>query len=192
MVDIELPRREGSPGMTWETELFRFLDDLEGEAQAAFAVERQTEVAERARAEYAWVDLASRLMASVGDELTLSVTGLGALRGRLTRVATGWCLVEAAHQEWIVRLAAVATVRGLSPRSVPAEAWPVQARLGLGSAIRRISEVRDSCGVRLLDTSQHDVVPVRVGQDFFEALVGEQRDSTVFAFGSVAVIHTRR
>ena len=178
--------------MTWETELFRFLDDLEGEAEAAFSAERQIEVSERARAEYASVDLASRLMASVGGPVTLSVTGLGPLHGRLSRVATGWCLMESSQQEWIVRLAAIGTARGLSSRSVPAGAWPVEARLGLGSAIRRLCETRDSCGIRLLDTSQHDGVPVRVGQDFFEVHLGEQREPTIIAFASVAVIHTRR
>lgn len=178
--------------MTWETELFGLLDDLEGEAEAAFEAERQAEVADRARVEYASVDLASRLMASVGDPITFTVTGLGPLDGRLSRMATGWCLVEALGQEWIVRTAAIAAVRRLSARSVPESAWPVESRLGLGSAIRRISEARERCGVRLLDASHHDVVPARVGHDFFEAVAGEHRETMIFPFDSVAVIHTRR
>ncbi|KQY56253.1 hypothetical protein [Nocardioides sp. Root140] len=178
--------------MTWEADLFAYLDDLEGEAGAVFDAERQIEVADRARAEYSSVDAAGRLMASVGSDVALRVTGLGALRGRLVRVATGWCLVESGQQEWIVRLAAISMMQGISPRSVPHDAWPVTAKLGLRSALRRISESQERCGLRMLDGAQYDVVPVRVGADFVEAVMGEQRELHLFTFEALAAVHTRR
>lgn len=177
--------------MTWEADLFAYLDDLEGEAVAAFDVERQMEVSDRARAEYSGVESACRLMASVGSTLTLRVAGLGALRGRLARVAADWCLLESGSQEWIIRLPAILTAQGISARSVPRDAWPVTARLGFGSALRRISESQERCCVRLVDGSQYDAVPVRVGKDFVEAVTGERREMVLCAFESIAAVHTR-
>ena len=50
--------------MGWEEELFGYLDDLEGQAAALYDAERAPELADRSRAEYQQVTLASRLMAS--------------------------------------------------------------------------------------------------------------------------------
>ena len=55
--------------MTWEEQLFSLLDDLEQQAEAAYDAERDVDLADRSRAEYAQVTLASRLMASLEDEL---------------------------------------------------------------------------------------------------------------------------
>ena len=38
--------------MTWEEELFGFLDDLEQQADALFEADRDLEVADRSRTEY--------------------------------------------------------------------------------------------------------------------------------------------
>ena len=67
--------------MTWEAELFAFLDDLEQQAEAAYDAERAVELADRSRAEYHHVSLASRQRASVGAELVLDVRGTGPVRG---------------------------------------------------------------------------------------------------------------
>ena len=50
--------------MAWEEELFAYLDDLEGQAGALYAAERAPELADRSRAEYQSVTLATRLMAA--------------------------------------------------------------------------------------------------------------------------------
>ena len=55
-----------SSAMSWEDRIFSLLDDLEAQAEGAFAAERDLEVAERARAEYASVTLAARLSARQG------------------------------------------------------------------------------------------------------------------------------
>ncbi|KRF13980.1 hypothetical protein ASG90_14360 [Nocardioides sp. Soil797] len=178
--------------MSWESELFAMLDDLEGRAEAVFDADRVLEVADRARGEYAAVTSASRLMASVGNTLTLGVVGVGSLRGRLATVGDGWCLLESDQQEWLVRHDAVATVLGASPRSVPRDAWPVTARLGWASTLRGIAEWADPCRLLLRDGSRFDVVAMRVGQDFLEVAVGERREPMLVDFAAMAAVRTRR
>lgn len=177
--------------MSWDEQLFAVFDDLEQQAQGAFAVERALEVTERAAAEYAGVTLSGRLMASVGHEVVLGVDGLGPVAGSLRRVASGWCLVLGAGQEWILPLPAVAWARGLSERAVPEAAWPAAASLGLGSALRRLAEAGESCRLALRDGSTYDVRPVRVGADFVEAVVGARPEPLVVGFGAIAAVVRR-
>src|SRR3546814_20448605 len=124
--------------MTWERELFDCLDDLEAQAEGAFAEEREFEILDRARGEYASVGLVERLMASVGGQVGFHLLGVGHLEGRLARVADGWCLLESGGHEWMVRLAAVELASGLSARAVPPAPWPVTAQLGFGPEVGRV------------------------------------------------------
>src|SRR4051812_12227788 len=126
--------------MSWEHELFALFDDLEGQAAAAWEADREAELADRARSEYAAVTLASRLMASRGHDVALELPHLGRLEGRLHRVGEGWCLLSGRGQDWIVPLGAVAVVRGASERSVPEVAWSPVDRLGLRAALRRVAD----------------------------------------------------
>jgi hypothetical protein len=175
--------------MSWEDELFALFDDLESQASAAFAVDREAELADRSRAEYQQVTLAGRLMASVGQEVTLEVRGVGLLRGSLARVATGWLLLGgAAGQDWIVREAAIASVLGASDRAVPAVAWEAVARLGIGSALRRLAESGERCLVHLLDGARYDGEVRRVGADFLELTdAGRLR---LVAFAALAAVQS--
>ena len=177
--------------MSWETDLFELFDDLEQQADGMFQVEREVEVADRTRAEYASVSLASRLMATVGSEVVLRVQGIGVLQGTLQRVAADWCLLSAATgQEWIVRLAAIDQVRGAAERSVPELAWSPVTRLSFGSALRHVSEKHAACLIALTDGGRHEAHLARVGQDFVEAVIG--RDSTVlFPFTGIAAVQER-
>jgi len=176
--------------MTWEEQLFAVFDDLEQQADGLFQVEREAEVADRGQAEYAHVSLASRVMASLGREVTVEVVGVGTVCGTLRRACAEWFLLGGHGQEWIVRLAAVSQLRGASSRSVPEAAWSPVARLGLGSALRRIVLARERCVVHLFDGSRHDVRPVRVGADFVEVTTGEST-SSLFAFASMAAVQRR-
>lgn len=160
--------------MGWEEDLFALLDDLEGEAEALYDREREADLADRSRAEYRQVSLASRLMASVGTDLALDVTGVGRVAGRLERVGDGWCLVAAAGQDWVVATPAVAAVHGAGERSVPEVAWSPVARLGLGSALRRLADAGERCVLRLRDGTTYDGPLRRVGRDFVEVLSGER------------------
>jgi hypothetical protein len=176
--------------MAWEEELFALLDDLEQQAEALYDAERDAELADRSRAAYQEVTLASRLMASVGGHVRLDVAGVGPVEGTLDRVASGWCLVSGSAQDWIVRLGAVSTVHGASERSLPEVAWSPVARLGLGSALRRVADAGERCVLHLLDGSTMDAVLSRVGADFVEASVGEGRTALV-AFAALAAVQSR-
>lgn len=174
--------------MAWEQELFDYLDDLEGQAAARYAAERATELAERSREEYRSVALAGRLMASLDHEVTLELAGLGALSGRLVRVATGWCLLRGPGQDWVVRLAAVAAVHGASERAVPELAWPPTAVLGLGSALRRLADTAEPCSLHLTDGRSHTGTIQRVGADFVEVAAGEPARVVLVAIDHLAAV----
>jgi len=177
--------------MPWEEELFSLFDDLESQAAAAYALDREAEIADRSRAEYAQVPLASRLMASVGQELVVDVRGVGQLAGTLSRVATGWFLLSGAATDWVVRHDAVGSVVGASERAVPDVAWSAVARLGLGSALRRLAESGERCVLHRLDGVRHDGVLRRVGADFVEVEAGESRRVTLVGLRSLAAVQSR-
>jgi len=177
--------------MSWDEHLFALFDDLEQQASAMYAAERGPEVADRSRAEYQQVTLASRLMASLDAEVTVTVAGIGPLEGTLQRVADGWLLMTARDQDWVVRMAAVLSVESVSVRAVPEVAWSPLARIGLGSALRRVSEVGERCVLWLTDGGQYDGTIRRVGQDFCELVTGEQRRTVLVSFDAIAAAQSR-
>ena len=176
--------------MDWDERLFAFLDDLEQQAQALYDADRASELADRSRSEYTAVSLVSRLMASVGREVTLDVHGVGPVLGGLQRVGPDWCLVHGAAQDWVVRLAAVTGAEGASDRSVPEVAWSPVTRLGLGSALRRLADTGARCRIHAVDGTVRDARLARVGSDFVEAVVGEGR-LVLLALDALAAVQSR-
>jgi hypothetical protein len=174
----------------WDEDLFAFLDDLEQQAAALYEADRASELADRSRSEYAAVPLVSRLMASMGQEVTLHLSAVGAVAGRLQRVGPDWCLVHGAAQDWVIRLAAVTGVEGASERSVPEVAWSPVSRLRLGSALRRLADTGAACRIHGVDGSIRDARLVRVGSDFVEAVVGESR-VVLLASDAIAAVQSR-
>jgi hypothetical protein len=158
--------------MGWDERLGELFDDLEQQADGLALSQRDAEVAELARAEYAQVDLEARLHASLGRWLLLDVQGAGMLEGTLSRVGAGWCLLAREGQEWLVRLAATLSLRGLAERGAPARARPVTARLGLGSALRRVAEDRVDVVLQRVDGTVLRGRLVRVGVDFMDLAAG--------------------
>ncbi len=75
--------------MGWDDELTSLFADLERQAEALYDEQRAAELADRSRAEYASVSLASRLMASLEHEVALDVDGVGSVTGRLERMGEG-------------------------------------------------------------------------------------------------------
>ena len=177
--------------MAWEEDLFAVLDDLEQQAEALYDAERSLELADRSRSEYQQVSLASRLMARSGNEVALDVRGVGAVAGVLERVGTGWCLVSGSGQDWILPLPAVIAVRGVSERSSPEVAWSPVARLGLGSALRRLAEAGERCVLHLADGRLLDGTVRRVGADFVEALIGEEGRVVLVPYATLAAVQSR-
>lgn len=176
--------------MGWEDDLFALFDDLESHAEALYDSEREPELADRSRAEYRQVSLASRLMASVGSELTIEVLAVGPVAGRLDRVGAGWCLLSGAAQDWIVATSAVEVVHGAAERSVPEVAWSPLATLGLGSALRRLADSGERCVLHLRDGSAPDGVLRRVGADFVE-LCGAGGRVALVGFDALAAAQSR-
>ena len=176
--------------MSWEKHLFELFDDLEQQADGMFQLEREAEVAERSRAEYAVVTLASRLMASLDTEVVLRVQGIGVVQGHIQRVTSDWLLLVAGPQEWIVRMAAVEQVRGASDRSVPEAAWSPVARLGFGSALRHVSQKHQACLMVLVDGTRLEAQVRRVGADFVEVSMGREA-TALFPFTGIAAVQER-
>lgn len=172
----------------WEDDLFDLFDDLEQQAEALYDGERVLELADRSRAEYQQVTLASRLMASVGDGVVLDLRGAGAVRGTLERVATGWCLVRGPGRDWVVRTEAITLVHDPSDRSVPEVAWSPVAKLGLGSALRRVADAGERCVLHLVDGTRHEARLLRVGSDFVEAQV--PGGAVLVAFSALAAVQS--
>lgn len=176
--------------MGWEDDLFALFDDLEQQAEALYDAERAPEIADRSRWEYQQVTLAGRLMASVARVVVLDVVGVGAVTGTLERVGTGWCVVRGPEQDWVIRSSAIAAVHGASSRARPEVAWPPVSKLGFGSALRRIAESGERCVLHQVDGSRHDGELRRVGADFVEVLVGEDR-LVLVAFEALAAVQSR-
>ena len=173
----------------WAEQLFALFDDLEGQAAALYEADREAELADRSRAEYAKVALATRLVASVGGLLTVEVRGVGRVEGVLERHGEGWLLLGEDRQDWIVRTDAIVTVLGASSRSVPEVAWSPLHRLGLGSALRRLAEEGERCVVHLADGRAHDGVVRRAGADFVELAVAS--GDLLVPFSAMAAIQSR-
>ena len=128
--------------MSWEGALVALFDDLEQQAAGMHLAEREAQVAEMAAAEYARVDLAERLHASLGRELQATLRGGRQLAGRLARVGEDWfLLVEPSAREWIVRHDGVTSVTGLAVGADSRETWSVVDRLSLRSVLRSVAEV---------------------------------------------------
>lgn len=176
--------------MSWEHELFALFDDLEGQAAAAWEADREAELADRARAEYGSVTLASRLMASRGRTIALDLPHVGRVEGRLARVGEAWCLLSGTGQDWIVPLRAVAAVHGSSGRSVPEVAWSPVDRLGLRAALRRLADTDARCLLHLADGTRHEAYVHRVGADFLEAR-GARSERVLVPYDGLVAVQSR-
>ena len=154
--------------MRWEERLLDLFDDLEQQADGLALAERDALVTEQSRAEYAEVDLAARLAASVGARVRLDVRGVGGLDGVLRRTGDGWLVLDAGGRAWVVVLTAVRRARGLSDGAVDAAARPLTTRLGLASALRGLAEARWETVLHGPDGQVSRVFLGRVGRDFME------------------------
>jgi hypothetical protein len=155
-------------GMRWERSVLSLLDDLEQQAEGLYLVERDLEVADRSRAEYAQVRLASRLHAAVGRQVRLTLLGGLALAGTVERTGVDWLLLTEGRREWIVRQDALAVLQGASARAVSDDALGVLRRLSLRSVLRRLADEGSDCLLHLVDGSRLEGRLLRLGEDFAE------------------------
>lgn len=179
-----------APHPSWDEQLFALFDDLEGQASALYELERDAELVDRSRAEYHHVTLDSRLVASLGSHLALTVVGVGRIEGELQRLGTGWCLLSGHAQDWIVRTPRIEVVQGASQRSVPEVAWSPLNKLSMSSALRRLAESQVRCVVHVGDGGQHEAVVHRVGADFVEiSTPGDER--VLISYDAISAVQSR-
>lgn len=169
-------------------------EDLEQQAAALELEERDAELVDRVRGEYAAVTLADRVHASVGRAVRLTLTGSGVLEGTLSRAGAGWAEgtseSPAGPVGWLVRLDAVCVAEGLSPRALPEAARPAVARLGFSSALRRFAEAVGE--VRLLPVHGPELAVrvVRVGADFAEVAQRSTGGSVLVPFTGLQAVRS--
>lgn len=148
--------------------------DLESQAEAWDAAERDAEVADRSRAEQATVSLVGRLAASQGGPVALRVLGVGDLQGVLDSVGADWLLLTANDTERLVLTAAVSGVHDLGRRAEPPQARSaVLARLGVAAPLRAIARDRSAVVMVLRDGGEVTGTPERVGRDFVDIVLHE-------------------
>ena len=146
--------------------------DMEAQLDAASAADLAAEVADLTRAERATVNLADRLRAALGAELTVLVGGAGsgtaptAVNGELLEVAAQWLLLGVSGRRALVPLAVVVAVRGVPLRVAPAPG-EVARRLGLGSALRALARDRERVHLSLEGTELVGRIE-RVGADHLD------------------------
>ena len=149
-------------------------EDLEQQASGLHLADRDAEVADRARGEYATVTLADRVHASLGRSVRLVLGGGLVVQGDLTQAGTDWCLLAdtATHlgsaRESVVRLGAVVSLSGPSVRAVPQSARPAVAGLGFAAAARRLAGRLTEVEVCSVAGTRQSARVVRVGADFLE------------------------
>jgi small nuclear ribonucleoprotein (snRNP)-like protein len=160
--------------MRWE-DLFA---DLEQQWDALAEGERQAEIAERTRAEFAQLTLVDRLRGSEGREVRVRTRGDQDVEGRLGRVGADFLLLVLPRCECVLPLSAVSAVTGLGDASVPeSAAGAVRARLGLGSVLRRVAADRSQVSVVTAGGAMLNGSLQRVGSDFVEMAVHEPGDA---------------
>ncbi|HEX8768525.1 MAG TPA: hypothetical protein VF714_09155 [Jatrophihabitans sp.] len=179
--------------MRWD-DLFA---DLEAQAQALLRAERDAEVAELTRLETSRLELVSRLRPALGGVLRVRCLGGVALAGRLSAIGTGWLLLdEEAGREAFVATAAVVSIGGLGRLAAAPDA-ALDARLGIGRALRGLARDRSVLRACLTDSTVIDGTVDRVGSDFVEFAVhaageprrrAEVREVLVLPIGALAVL----
>lgn len=162
-----------------EIPLHDLFEDLEQQAAGLELTERDAELADRARSEYAGVTVSARVHASLGRHVRLRLVDGAVLEGVLTQAGPDWCWLSQAgapgeQGECLVRLAAVAVAEGLSPRAVAEVARPAVARLGFGSALHRCAGDERRLRLRVAGMGELEVRLRRVGADFAEVRLGDQ------------------
>ncbi len=169
-------------------------EDLEQQAAGMHLAERDAELVDRARGEYASVSFSSRVHASFGRQVALTLADGMGVEGTLVEAGVDWCLVSspAPLGPCLVRVGVVVSATGLSARAVPEAARPALARLTFGSALHRMAEESPELLLHHLPTGRMRVRVVRIGADFLEveqAGSGQGSSSTTLVpFTAVTVV----
>ena len=117
--------------------------DLEAAAEEVRLQEREAEVADQARAEYAAVRLADRIRAWSGSLLTCELVDGRSVDGVLREVGADWLLLQAGPGEALVPFRALAAVAGPTPAGSKAAGSvmgsPAVGRSAMGGSVVAVS-----------------------------------------------------
>jgi hypothetical protein len=150
--------------MRWDA----LFTDLESQLHSASMEQQESEIRDRARTEHARVSLSQRLVGQIGQQVSISTRGGRTLSGLLSNVGSEWLAVVVEGRSVVVPLRSLQILRGLD-RKIGRSLTGVEARLGLGSALRGLS--RDRAAVALwigVPCAPFRGVIERVGADFLE------------------------
>lgn len=139
--------------MRWEA----LFSDLEGQMDAARDGEWRAEVSERTRGERGAVDLASRIAAARGSDVSLVLGDGERVAGTVADSGQEWVLVvDAGARQHLVAIAAVATISGL--RGAAHHVTEVERRLGISHVLRALSRDRARVRVRTIGGEVHGII----------------------------------
>lgn len=173
--------------MRWDS----LFSDLEAQFSAERALEKESEIADRARIELAGIELADRLRGSAGTEIKIVMVDGDVIRGELGHVGSEWLVLTEGARQWLVPYTSVLSYQGLGRVSLRPSSR-IQHTQGIASALRALSRDRSELVVHLkVRTGDgyklHGVID-RVGRDHFDLAVvphGEARRA-----GNVAAVMT--
>lgn len=163
-------------GMRWDA-LFA---DMEAQLAAGERLDLDAEVAERARADAAAVELADRLRGSLGLSIGIHLASGTMFEGVLSHVGSQSLVLDEPRHQMLIPQASAVRYSGLSRLAVT-EHSTVRQRLGLASSLRALARDRASLTVLIArgpaESVLHGVID-RVGRDFLDLAVtrpGEDR-----------------
>lgn len=120
-----------------------------------------------AQAETSATTLAERLAGQRDSDVTLQLDGGHDIQGRLLRCHSGWLIVERDGREQLVIAHAIVTISDLG-RTVGPPPSPVESRLTIAHALRRIAAARQPVVVRLRSGGRVQGLIQRVGADHLD------------------------
>lgn len=185
--------------MRWDA----LFEDLEAQLAAGGRLDLDAEVAERARADTAGVELADRLRGSLGLPIGIHLGSGTRLEGILRHVGSESLLLEEPRHQVLIPQSSALRYSGLS-RFAVTEQSPVRRRLGLASSLRALA--RDRAGLTVVvargssESVLHGVID-RVGRDFLDlavTLAGEERraanvrETATIPFPALACLRSSR
>lgn len=169
------------------------LSDLERQAEGLHLADREIEVAELARAQYAEVALTARLHAAVGSGLRARLVGDGepVLAGIVEDTGLDWFALACSGDRartWIVATAGVVELDGLVDAAVPDTARPAASRLSIRAALRPYAEELELVVLRLVTGGVREGRLVRVGADFVELRPEGRQEVVVVPIVTIAAV----
>lgn len=172
------------------------LADVEGQAEGLYLADREVEVAELSRAQYAEVGLAARLHAAVGSALRVRLAEDAVLDGVVEETGQGWfaLLVRSGSRTttWIVATTGVLELAGLVDAAVPVPARRATSRLSIRAALRPHAEERALVLLRLVTGGLRTGRLARVGADFVELEPEGRSPAAVVPLAAIAAVGVER